>query len=249
MANEILYGIGAPVIETTDQTDNELIPVEPMEITVAGESESIRSQKFADGLLVTAGSVQISQQFTVNLGIQALDWNVLQFMYGRKAGVTTSFEIPRIRFQQVPLTAPFVIEDDDIISDTLIRATVKGGSPLALVSTAPNTGEFQPDAANNQFTVNADLAGKVVAYRVFETGANLPSIGIEDTAALNTFSLFAEMYNGNRDRYGLNVPTISRLGIPQIQINGSATQVNLEYEMIVPAGRVLPFGLLLLETA
>lgn len=248
MANEILYGAGAPVIETTQLQTNELLPIEPMSIEISGESDSLTSQKFAEGLLVTAGSVQSSQSFTMTIGIQAIDWVTMQFAYGLKSAVTATVDLPVMRYATIPSTSPYEIVDTDITTDQ-VRVAFVGGAALTATESTPATGEFEVDTASTKLVFATADAGKAIAYRVLKTYTNIRSIGAESAVTpLRAFEFYGTVFNGNGDRYGLKIPNMSRLGIPTLSLTGDAAQFDLEFELIVGAGKLLPFELYDLPT-
>lgn len=248
----LIYGLGSPDFLTAGLNPERLLPVEPMEFSIEAESEKKESKKFKDGLIVTAGSAQTSEKYTMKIKIEAANWLAIQFAYGELAGITTSVALPEIKYASVPTTAPYVITDADITSTTVWTTVTTAGTwgkagPLAKETTTPTAAGFVPDGTAHTLTFHSSRAGAPVAYRVFKTYSNIESIGAETVfTAFSSFSFSGIIY-GDEEKIKIVIPKITRTNIPTLNVS-DLTSFELDFDLIVSGSDRKPFKLYNLST-
>lgn len=249
----IFYGAGSPDFTSVGLNPERLLPVEPMEISIEGASEKKKSTKYKDGLIVTAGSAQSTEEYTAKIGIEAVNWQSIQFAYGELAGITTSVALPELRYATVPASGTYEVADADI-SDTNVWVTVMtAGSwgrakPLTKVVGTPAAGEFKVDTSLKKLVFNAAQASAPFAYRLFKTYTNIESIGAEAVfTALSSFSFSAIGYL-DEEKVKMVIPKMTKSNIPTLNIS-DVTKFELEFEMIVSGSNRKPFQFYNLTTA
>lgn len=248
----LMYGLGSPDFLTAGLNPERLLPVEPMEFSIEGESEKKESKKFKDGLVVTAGSAQTSEKYTMKIKIEAVNWLAIQFAYGELAGLTASASLPEIKYASVPTASPYVIEDDDITSTNVWATVMTAGAwgkagPLAKETTTPTAAGFVPDGTANTLTLHSSRAGAPLAYRVFKPYSNIESIGAETAfTAFSAFSFSGILY-GDEEKVKIVIPKIVRTNIPSLNV-ADLSSFELEFDLIVTGSDRKPFKLYNLTT-
>lgn len=252
----LLYGLGAPDFTTIGLNPERLLPVEPMEFSIEGESEKKESKKFRDGKIVTAGSALASETYTMKIGIEAVNWLAMQFAFGELAGLTASVALPELKYASFNSSAEIV--DSDLNSETLVWATVMtAGSwgkqgPLTRVaaSATPTARQFKADITSNpkKLVGHSGLANAPVAYRIFKTHTNIESIGAEAVyTALSAFSFSGTGYL-DEELVKIIIPRITRSNIPTLAIS-DVTKFELDFDMIVQGSFRTAFQVYNLTTA
>ena len=241
--SQILYGLGFPDFTTVA---GKFLPVEPMEFAISGEGGEKKARKFVRGKMVTAGSLLDGEEFKLKVGIEAASWTALQFAMGEVAGVTPSVALPEVRYGRVPVTAPYEIVDADFgtSAGVWVFQIDPIDKPLILSAVAPAVGAFQLDGANTKIIFNAAQAGASVAYRVFKTFTNLPSIGVEAVPAanlLNSFT-FSGLCYADTKQYRIVIPKMDRISVPSLNIS-DVTKLEVEYRLAVVPGKNKAFEL------
>jgi hypothetical protein len=243
----IMTGLGRPDFTTIGLTQEKLLPVEPMEFEITGESEKKESKKFVDGKLVTAGTALGSTTFTMKIGIEAINWLAIQFAFGELAGTTASIALPELRYGTVPTATPYEVADADITDDLIqVSINAKGawGEPRPLTKItgagAPTTGQFKVDTTAKKLIFNAAEAGAPFVYRIFKTQTALPSIGAEPVfEALSAFS-FSGIGHTDEGRVKIIIPKINRSSVPSISLS-DVTKFELEFDLLTVGSDRFPF--------
>lgn len=240
----LLYGIGSFDFLTLGLTPERLLPVEPMEFTLAGESTSKTSTKFKDGILVTAGTAQAGETFTLTIGIEAVNWLSLQFAYGELASTTASIALPTLKYATIPALTPFEIIDTDLTSLVVYATDLASGIPLTRVVGAPAaTGEFQVVTGTTRLVFHSSDAGKAIAYRTFKAYTDVSTIGVEAVATtLSNFQFSGVCYN-DEEKYELVIPKMGKTNIPSLGIS-DVTKLDVEFQLALTGSNRKVFQLI-----
>jgi len=229
----LVRGMGSFNLVTRGLVSDILLPVEPMEFSLVGESTSKESTKFVDGLLVTAGTAKASEVFTLTIGIEAVNWMVLQLAYGEVAGTTASASLPTIKRATIPLVTPFEIIDTDLTTELVYVTALSASQPMAKVAIEPAaTATFQVITGTTRLAFHSSDAGKAIAYSTPKTRTALPSIGAETVfTTLSNFEFTGLVY-ADGENYILSIPTMSQINIPTLNV-ADVTKMDLEYRLTV----------------
>ena len=245
----IMTGLGRPDFTTAGLSPERMLPVEPMEFTISGSADKKKSRKFVDGKLVTAGTALGGEEFTMKVGIEAVNWLALQFGLGELAQLTASIALPELRYGTVPFSAPYEVADPDLLDANVFASLMGRGAwgeskPLKLKggAVAPAALEFKVDSTEHKLSFNAALAGAPFAYRVFKVQTNLESIGAEPIfEALSAFA-FSGIIHTDEGRIRLIVPKIVRNSAPSLNI-GDVAKLEIEFDLVVANGNRSAFKL------
>lgn len=239
----IMTGLGRPEFLTAGLTQEKLLPMEPMEFEITGESTQLESTKYVDGTKVTAGVANDSTTYTMKIGIEAIDWLAIQFAFGELAGVTPSAALPELRYGTIPASVAYEFEDleiDDEVIQVTLNAKGAWGEPRPLTRItgmgAPTTGQFKVDVPNTKLLFNAAQAGAPFAYRIYKTYTDIDSIGVEAVfQALSAFS-FSGIAHTDTGRVKIVVPKIVRFGLPSLKLS-EVGKFELEFRLIQITGK------------
>ncbi len=241
----ILYGLGAPTLTTVIDGQQRLLAFEPVDFELASNVETVKSKKFAyDGTVVNAGSAKRSVEWTLKMGVEAINWHTIQIAMGELSQTATDVTIGQLRYATLPLTGAQTITDADIPADaTKVTAAVYGNEEarsLARVSGTPGTGQFS--VAAGTITVGPGHEGKTIGYRLLLTEPTVDSIGvISNPTLINQFSFEGILKTDSRTTATrIYVPQLSSESSPVINVQG-VTKFDLTYTLVVPAGKTLPF--------
>lgn len=247
----ILYGAGRLTFTESNSGDGLLLPIEPMSFNLSNDSETVKSTKFVDGMVQTAGSAIRSSEWTLTLGIEAINWAAIQFALGELAGTTASIEMPELRYGQVPATGTFEWDDADIDTN-LVRVALLSDddtTSLTTVATAPSDAtEVQVDDASNKLVFHADHAGRSFSYRVFTTLSDVSSIGAEQAyQAISKFA-FEGILTTDGPPVKIVIPQLVRSSFPNIDVQG-VSRFDIEFDLLSVGNARLPFQLYKLPVA
>lgn len=241
----IMTGSGRLTFTELDSGNDLYVPVEPMSFSLENTSNKVESVKYLDGVLVTAGTAINSSTWALTIGIQAVNWNAIQFALGELASTTPTVALPELKYATVPLVAPFEIADALIVDQNVRVGVINDnvGGPLTSVAGAPaNASEVQVDDANNKLVFDPSLAGVSVAYRVFDTKTNLSTIGVEDVyQAISQFSFEGILNTDGRD-IKIVIPKLERASFPTINVD-DVTQLDITFDLLNETNSRFPFEL------
>lgn len=241
----IMYGMGRLTFTETNSADGLYLPIEPMSFALENASNNIKSSKYVDGLVVTAGSGINSSEWTMTLGIEAVNWTAIQFALGEIAGTTAAIDLPELRYGAVPASGTLEWADADIDALTVRVGILDefAGGPLKTVAIAPaNAKEVQVDDAAGKLVFHASHAGKQFAYRIFKAHTNLSSIGAEAAyQAISKFS-FEGILSSDGPPIKLVIPSIQRASFPNISLS-DVTRFDLTFDLLNVGNSRLPFKL------
>lgn len=249
----ILSGLGRPVFVTQGLAQEKMIPAGLMEFAISGASNKAVSRKYVDGLLTTAGSAITERTYTMECGIEAINWFMLQFALGEFAGITTTYDMPELRYGTV---AAGKIADADISTTNVMCTIEEGGSygtpgPLTRTTGTPAGKQFKVDTTAKELLFPTTLNGITVSYRLIKTITNVESLGVESTFdALSTFSfegvLHADETKSTRTK--LIIDKMTRAGEPSIAI-ATPTKFSVQFDLVALAGARRPFKCFNLDSA
>ncbi|NCJ06683.1 hypothetical protein GS597_09220 [Synechococcales cyanobacterium C] len=243
----ILYGFGDLELTTTDLTTNVLLPIPGIEFEINADSDKKVARFYNKGEIQVAGSKVVERTYSIKLGIEAINWLQMQLAFGELAQTVASVALPELRYATVPSASPYEIEDADIsTTDVLCTITTRGAwgeaGPLARVTEAPATRQFQVNTADDKLIFNAAQAGAIFAYRLFKTHSNLQAIGAGQVAdVLDNFS-FSGIGYGDEFQAGAKivVPKLARASEPTLNIQ-DVTKLEIEFDLLTPPGKRKPY--------
>jgi len=251
----LLTGIGLPSFETYKPNTDLLIPINPITFEINGESESIQSRRYNDdGFIVIAGSRTTSKEYTLTLGIEAVDWASLEFSLGKRSTTVVNRVLARLRRGVVPATAPYEISDPTItaanVANGKILASISAryvGGPMAYLaessSSTPGPGEYYVDTANNKLIFNAAQARAPIAYRVKQTYATMQNIGYDPNAiALDDVAFSGIAFGDEFVSKGvlISIPRMTRSSIPSLSLS-EVTTLTVDFKLVEQPGEGAPF--------
>jgi hypothetical protein len=239
----ILTGWGYPDF----LVNNTLLDIEPMQISIEGNTELRRANKFVNGKLVTAGTATGQETYTMTVTIEAITWQVLQFAFGQLATVATNLALPERKEATVPTSVPYEITDPDI-SSTAVWATLRRDGawgkarPLDRVTGAPAAGQFQVNTDDSKLVFPASLAGAKILYRLFKTHSGIEAIGVSETPSFLDELSFSGITYGDSEtgQAKLYIPKATKAAIPSFNPS-DVTQVEIQYELVPTTNNPLPF--------
>lgn len=241
--NQIFTGMGNFSLVAAG-TIPRLLNVEPMEFELAGDAEAVNSTKWVNGVLQNAGSGRSSETWTLTIGVEAINWTVLQLALGEFAGITESFNQPVMKYSTIPAT-PFEIADEDIgTNDTVYVVEVSTGRAFTKVANAAavaNPYEFAvTTGSGSKLTFNDSDTGIEIGYRILKTLADVQTIGVEEVFSTIGNLQFDGVGYGDVDNVHIQIPQMSAAGLPTISFS-EVTKLDLEYTLSIATGQRRPF--------
>lgn len=251
----MLYGAGNLIFVTQDLATNGVTRTEELlypgllsSFELTADTNLLEAKALVNGIIQTVAAQINEEVFTLSTVTQFADWTALQFGYNEVAQASSNVVVPVLKSARVPSVAPFEIADADIaVADVLVyKASLDGTGRFFfdVVSAAP-ANEREVQAAAGVLTFDSSLAGQVVQYRTNKTYASIESIGVEQAAdSWGRLEFWAEAYGTEfPGKMLIRIPLLSRISTPSLAINGSITELSVEFRASVPTGARRPFEL------
>jgi hypothetical protein len=239
----ILTGFGYPDF----LVNNNLLDIEPMEISIEGSSDLKKAKKYVNGKLVTAGTATGEETYTMKVGIEAITWQALQFGFGQLASSESSLALPERRTLTVPSSSPYEVVDADI-ANTSVWATIRNdgtwgkAGPLERVTGSPTGKQFKVDVSGTKLVFPSTLAGAKILYRLFKTQSAIDAIGVSQTPQLlNEFSFSGVTFGDSETgKFKIYIPKATKASIPSFNPS-DVTKLEIDYELVTTTDNPLPF--------
>lgn len=239
----ILTGFGYPDF----LVNNRLLDIEPMEITIEGNSDLKKARKYVNGKLVTAGTATGEETYTMKVGIEAITWQALQFGFGQLASTASSLDLPERKTGTVPGSTAYEIVDTDITT-TSVWATIRNdgawgkAGPLERVTGTPTGRQFKVETSGTKLVFPSTLAGAKILYRLFKTQTAIDAIGVSQTPQLlNEFSFSGVTFGDSETgQFKIYIPKATKAGIPSFNPS-DVTKIEIDYELVTTTDNPLPF--------
>ncbi len=245
-----LTGAGQLFVRTTNMTnslrgENLIFPLCVASFEMSFDTQLAEAKCLIDGTRQITSAAITEQTATVNLNFEFADFNVLGFAYDELPQLGTAVPIPVLKTATVPATTPFEINDTDITAGNAASVLAYNATTktfLKRATAAPTAGEFQ--AAAGKITLAAAAAGQVIQYSTLKTFASVQTLGVGQQAdSFGVLEFWGMLYQGDGERYLINIPRLSRVGTPNISISGDIAEIAVEFRASVPAGARKPYAL------
>lgn len=253
----MLFGAGSLFTTTTELSTNGstrgeelLFPncLSTFEMNV--DTSFLEAKCLEGGRIVTVAS-QISEEvYTLNTVTQFVDFNTLSYAYDEQTQQKTNIVIPQLKSATVDATG--TITDSDITAanagSVLVyrnsRGTWGDRKFLSSVTTpgSPTVDEFEVDGTANTITTDVANAGAVFTYQLDRTYASIDTIGLGNGEKYGRLEFWGLAYT-TEGVFQVHIPQMSRISTPSLTVNGSVTELTIEFRPENLPGRDRPFEL------
>lgn len=204
---------------------------------------------------------------TLQLNFEYQDWQTLQFAFDELAGTTSSVDLPALYTGTADSSGLVNFPTNSIPTNAVLGKDLFfyvasrgpwGDRGFVALDTANgadepyntnegsfiNVAESITKGATSAVKLPAIYAGAVVQMTANKTHSSIETIGVEAEYSSWGKLIFSGVLNGTEfDGRGAQiiVPEISRIATPQITVNGSLTEMQIQFRASVPAGKRRPF--------
>lgn len=225
--------------------------VEPLAFKIKANSSKNVSKKYVKGVVKVAGSRIGSEDYTLELNIEAIDRTALEFALGIQSAVTPSLDSAEVRDGKIPLTGAFEFADPDLATALGVQVHIPAagawgdsGRLTMLATGTPAARQFKVDTAGSKLVFNTAQAGAPFLYRIIKNYTNITTIGVDQLARkLSQFSFSGLIYTDNEQLWKINVPRVNRVSVPSFEIDAT-TKLVLEYDLAIAPGYDSAFQLI-----
>ena len=208
---------------------------------------------YRDGILQTVASKINSEDFSVTLTYEFLDWPTLQLLYGELAQ-SGGAAVPTAKTEDLVGTT---IVDSEIIAANEASVLVYNATEevfMTLAAASPGANEYSVDGATNTITFNAAQTGQTINYKFDKIYSSIESIGSglvgDQYDELSNLSLTAVLSSTvYPSGIVLVAEQLERTNTPTLAIEGDRATVSITYRLIAGKGRRKPFRMFKLEGA
>ena len=113
---------------------------------------------------------------------------------------------------------------------------------VAATPGSPTADEFEVDSVNNQIVTDVANAGAVFTYQLNKTYANIETIGLGSGEKYGRLEFWGVCYT-TEGLMKIHIPRLGRISTPSLTVNGSVTELNIEFRPEILPGRDRPFEL------
>jgi len=251
----MLEGIGDLGVITTSLAINQLIELNLLNFTYESAAEVKKSQKFVKGRLRDQSSAQGVITDTLTFRINDIDWAQIQFAMGNFAKNLTGFNMPALKYGNVPDTGPFQFPDSKITEANrpdlyvYFNSGIPGSPPQPLTPTADATtapaamNEVQIDTTNGMLIFHSSAAGRPFSYTPPINIAAAEAIGGPGTSVpLGTFKFFGKVYSTKPSAgYDIMFPEVTLDGRPSVDFSQDVPALEITATPATPSGYEEPF--------
>lgn len=251
----MLEGIGDLGIITTQLEVNQLIELNLLNFTYESAAEIAKTQKYVKGKLRDQSSTQSTITDTLTFRINDIDWGQQQFASNKLSKAITSFNMPTLKYGEVPETAAFEHGDTKITVPNLpdifvyFNADAPGSPPMSLTPTADATtapasmSEVQIDTANQKFIFHSSAAGRPFSYTVPRIITTAEAVGGPgEGTKIGKFKFFGQEYSTKpREGYDLMFPEVSLDGRANVDYSSVPPVLEITATPATPSGWDEPF--------
>jgi len=250
----MLSGAGSLFVKTTNLTagnsirgQNLLFPLCIASFSLDFDTQLAESKCLIDGKRQITAAAITEEIASMKISFEFADFKTLGFAYDEISQTSTTVQIPVIKTATVPTASPYEIVDAEIVTGNLASVLVYKNSPTTsyMVSNATPTTAEHFLASAGKITFAAASAGASVSYTILKTFSTIETIGVESAAdSFGNLEFNGIIYaGGSGERYGIQVPKLSRVSTPSIQITGDLATLEVDFRASVPAGQRRPFRL------
>jgi hypothetical protein len=237
---DILTGMGEFVFETLALPSDIMLNLEPIDFSIEGTANSVKSYKFKNGRRVQAGGGINQVDHTLTMSIEAMHWQVLELAYGYRS--TTEATVAWPTRKEGVLDATGSIVDTDITS-TNVMVCVQSVAGV-WTSVPSGAGGYTVTVGTNTLSLGATFANRPVVYRVLKSYTNVKALGLNASAIeFGGFKFNGVGYMGST-KVGIQIDRMSLAD--EVTINPSdVTKLDFKFDLL-PTG-VAPKGYQLIE--
>lgn len=233
----MLSGVGSLCLKTKDyEDDNFIFPGKFVEFSITANVTSKEAFAWAGGKKQVVSSSVDTEQYTLIISSEFVDWATLGWAFDEVPGVSAS--------ALVPITKAAVTDNTGKITDPDIPASTK---VFCYVNSRGSWGEahaIEPSkvtAAAGSITLG-DYKNAPITYHFEKSFANIETIGVESEAKQYGKLAFSGVGYGPEFPKGvvIVVPEITRNSSPSLATD-DVPRLTVEYSANVPSGFTKPF--------
>ena len=253
----MLFGAGSLFTTTTELENNGstrgeelLFPNCLSSFELNADTSFLEAKCMDGGKIVTVASAISEETYTLNTVSQFIDFNTLSYGYDEQTQTKQNITLPQLKSATVDASG--IINDADITvanaESVLVYRNSRGSwgdrkfLTVAATPGSPTADEFEVDAANNQIITDVANAGAVFTYQLNKTYASIETIGLGDSEQYGRLEFWGVCYT-TEGLMKLHVPKMGRISTPSLTVNGSVTELAIEFRPEILPGRNRPFEL------
>lgn len=260
----MLQGVGDMAAITTQlgsgPLDQKLIELYLFSFELTTEVETQEALAYIAGVQRAKKSAKKSEQTTLKVTTQYIDWAQLGFFLGEFDKLVAAQTIPVLKRATVPSTAPYEVAEAAITTANTGSLYVYVNEPgpwgmprtlpRATTPATPTAGQVGVDTSNHKFIFHAAQAGAPITYTVPQPLTNVRAYGGPGTATKYGEIQFFCTVIEPQSQYGLKLwlPSLSLKSAPSLSFAGDTPQLEAEFSCNVPSGWELPYQILNLNT-
>lgn len=253
----MLYGAGSLFTVTTELENNgstrgqELVfPNCLASFELNADSSFLEAKCLEGGRIQTVASAISEEVYTFNTTSQFIDFNTISYSFDEQKQSYTNISCPELVTATVDaageITDPNITaaNADSILVYRNSRGSWGGREFLTTAVTpgSPTANEFEVDTVNNKIITNVANAGAIFTYQRYRTYATIDAIGLGGGEQYGRLEFWGVCYT-TEGLMKLHIPQMGRISTPSITVNGSVTELNVEFRPEILPGRDRPFEL------
>jgi len=253
----MLFGAGSLFTTTTELSTNGsargeelLFPNCISSFELNTDTSFLEAKCLEGGKIVTVASAISEETYTFSTVTQFIDFNTISYAYDEQTQTATNITLPQLKSATVDAAGQIV--DADITAANAGSVLVYRNSrgtwgdrkflKVAATAGAPTADEFEVDAANNLIQTDVANAGAIFTYQLDKTYASIETIGLGGGEKYGRLEFWGVTYT-TEGLMKIHIPRIGRISTPSITVNGSVTELTIEFRAENLPGRDRPFEL------